>query len=258
LKKVSAIPIVFLLLCSCIGWNSDQKEVVTSYNALLENAEKENWQGMFGCLTEETQELLNEVAEVYTGAGIPFENKGEELLAALVTDTGLLFFSNTIVSIEIRNGNACLVSGEGTETASYTFVREDRQWKLDLVPMLTEFLAEAMAGTSGTVTEPSTFSAPSTISAGSGACELTIVNDLENLSVWNAYCSPGNSDSWGEDWLGTSILEAGSELKILLDEGVYDIQLVDSEGSAYTAWQINLGTEGVVLQISGMNRDDSN
>lgn len=248
---------VFLLFCACIGWNSDQKEVVASYNALLENAEKENWHSMFMCLTEETQQLFDRIAVIYTDAGVPFNNDGEELLSALVSDTDLFLFSSTIVSVEFRNDKAYLVSGQGAGTASYTFVLERRQWKLDLVPLMTDFLAEAMAGTQNNGTEASTSAAPSTVTAGVGPCELTIRNGLEYLSFWNAFCSPSSSESWGEDWLGSNILSTESELKLMLDAGLYDIQLIDSEGGTYTVWEINLGPEGAMRRITASDRDDT-
>ncbi len=247
-----------LLTVACIGWSSDQKEVVESYNTLMENAGEENWHSLFRGLSDGTKQLLDEIAEIYTEAGVPFDNRGENLLASLVSDTDLLSFSETVISVDFRNEKAYLLSGQGSRIRSYQFVRENQRWKLDLIPALNEFLGEAMAGIPDTDSDTRISTAPACISAGSGACEFALKNNLEHLSIWNVYCSPGNSDSWGDDWLGSGILGSGAEMSIWLDEDVYDIRLVDSDENTYTLWQVDLDNQGVLWQITALDRDESN
>lgn len=249
---------VFLLVFACIGWSSDQKEVVESYNALMKEAEEEDWHGLFRGLSDETRQLLDEIAEIYTEAGVPFESRGEKLLAALVSDTDLLAFSETVISIDFRNEKAYLLSGQGSRISSYQFVRENQRWKLDLLPVLNDFLEEAMQGTHNINPDSPISTAPSCISAGSGACEFALKNDLEHLSIWNVYCSSSNSDSWGDDWLESSILGSGAEMGIWLDEGVYDIRLLDSDENTYTLWQVELDNRGVFWSVTNQDRDEPN
>ena len=99
---------------------------------------------------------------------------------------------------------------------------------------------------------------PTYISTGSGNCEFALRNDLEHLSIWNVYCSPSDSDSWGEDWLQASILGSGSEMGIWLESGVYDIRIVDSDDNMYTLWEIELDEDGVFWPVTALDRDEPN
>lgn len=258
MRKKMMISALFLLIIACIGWSSDQKEVLESYNSLMENATSENWHALSRGLSDETIQLLDGIAEIYTEAGVPFDNQGEQLLASLVSDTDLLSFSATIISIDFRNEKAFLLSGQGSQIRSFQFVKENQHWKLDLVPLLNEFLNEIMEGTTGINQNPSISTEPTYISAGTGVCEFALRNELENLSIWNIYCSSTNSDSWGEDWLGSSVLGTGAEMGIWLDEGIYDVRLVDSDDNTYTLWQVELNDRGVVWQVTALDRDEPN
>lgn len=258
MRRELIIPALFLLISACIGWSSDQKEVVESYNTLLSNASEENWSSLSRGLSDETIELLDEIAVLYTDAGVPFDNQGEELLASLVSDTDLLAFSEIVISIEFRNDKAYLLSGQGNLITSYQFVRENQRWKLNLVPKLNEFLSQIMEGTPEVNPSSLSTTSPAYISAGTGACEFALQNDLEHLSIWNVYCSASNSDSWGEDWLGSSVLGTSAAMGIWLEEGVYDIQLMDSDQNTYTMWQVELDDQGVLWQVTELDRDESN
>jgi len=258
LKKELIIPALFMLILACIGWSSDQKEVLESYNALMSDASEENWNSLSRGLSDETLELLDEMAVLYTDAGVPFDNQGKELLASLVSDTDLLAFSETVISIEFRNDKAYLLSGQGNLITSYQFVRQNQRWKLNLVPRLNEFLNEIMEGAPEVSSTSRESTEPTYISAGTGTCEFSIRNNLEHLSIWNVYCSASNSDSWGEDWLGSSILGTSAAMTIWLEEGIYDIQLVDSEENTYTLWQVELNDQGIFWQVTEQDRDESN
>ena len=258
MKKKLLVSALFMTIIACIGWSSDQKEVVEDYNNLMESAAEENWIDLSRGLSDESMQFLDEIAVIYTEAGVPFDNQGEELLASLVSDTDLLSFSETVISIDFRNDKAYLQSGQGNSVKTYEFVMEDHQWKLNLVPMLNSYLAAIMEGVPDRDQDPTTMASPSYISVGDGRCEFGLKNDLDHLSLWNVYCSASNSDSWGEDWLGSSILGSGSEMGIWLDEDVYDIQLVDSDGNTYTLWQVELNEEGVFWQVTEMDRDEPN
>jgi len=258
LKNQLTVSVFLLLAVACIGWNSDQREVVNSYNALTNNAADENWHALVRGLSDETATLLDEIAEIYTAAGAPFNNQGEKLLASLVSETDFLVFSDIVISVEFRNEKAYLVSGEGSDATVYTFIKDDGRWKLDLVQDLTHYINEAMEGTGLPNNDSGQTDSPTYISIGSGNCELALRNDLENLSIWNVYCSPSNSDSWGEDWLQSSILGTGAEMGIWLDSGVYDIRVVDSGEHVYTLWQIELDENGAFWPVTALDRDEAN
>ncbi len=258
MKRKLLVSALLMTVIACIGWSGDQKEVVENYNSLMESASEENWIDLSRGLSDESMEFLNEIATIYTEAGVPFNNQGEELLASLVSDTDLISFSETVISISFRNDKAYLQSGQGNSVKTYEFVREGNQWKLNLVPMLNSYLADIMEGIPERDQDPLATTSPTYISAGTGLCEFGLKNDLDHLSLWNVYCSASNSDSWGEDWLGSSILGSGSEMGIWLDEDVYDIQLVDSEGNTYTLWQVEINEEGVFWEVTEMDKDEPN
>lgn len=249
---------VFLVILACIGWSSEQKEVLESYNTLMENAVEEDWSGLSRGLSDDTKLLLDEIAVIYTETGVPFDNQREKLLASLVSDTDLLAFSETVISIDFRNEKAYLLSGQGAQVRSYQFVRENQRWKLNLVPVLNEFISDIMAGIPEAYTDSSVETQATYISAGNGNCEFALRNDLEHLSIWSVYCSSSDSDSWGDDWLGSSILGSGAEMGIWLDQDVYDIRLIDSEENTYTLWQVELNDQGVFWPVTELDRDESN
>ncbi|MCD6589431.1 MAG: hypothetical protein J7K88_12855 [Candidatus Fermentibacteraceae bacterium] len=256
MKKQLMVSALLLSAVACIGWNSDQREVVDSYNTLMEDASQENWHGLARGFSDETADLLDDIAVIYTAAGAPFNNQGEELLASLVSETDFLVFSDVVVSVEFRNEKAYLLSEQGGDVRSYEFIRDGSRWKLNLVQDLTQYFNEAMQGTGLPSGSSDLTDSPTYISTGSGSCEFALRNDLEHLSIWNVYCSPGNSDSWGEDWLQASILGSGSEMGIWLESGVYDIRVVDSDDNVYTLWQIELDEDGVFWPVTALDRDE--
>ncbi len=249
---------LLLSAVACIGWSSDQREVVDSYNALMEDAGEENWHGLVRGFSDETADLLDEVAVIYTAAGAPFDNQGEKLLASLVSETDFLVFSDIVVSVEFRNEKAYLISGQGSDVRSYEFIRDGGRWKLNLAQDLTRYFNEAVQGTGLPGRDSGQVDSPTYISTGSGNCEFALRNDLEHLSIWNVYCSPSDSDSWGEDWLQASILGSGSEMGIWLESGVYDIRIVDSDDNVYTLWEIELDEGGVFWPVTALDRDEPN
>ncbi len=256
MKKKQLFFSAFLLMVACLGWSNQQKEIVNSYNDLMTNINSENWQNLSSGLSIESLQLLDTVAEVYTQAGVPFDNKGEKLLISLLSETNLLQFSETIISVDFRNEIAILLSGQGDQVQSYEFVNENNQWKLNLVPVLNVFLSEAFAGLPATDPQNSVAISPTYISAGTGDCEFSLKNSLEQLSIWHVYCSSSNSDSWGDDWLSSSILGTAAEMGIWLDAGIYDIRVIDSDGNNYTLWQVELTDQGILWELTIQDRDE--
>ncbi len=246
---------VLLLTLACLGWSTEQKEIFEAYNSILRMSENENWTELFDNMSEETQMHLNDIAEVYTQAGVPFDNDGKEFIASIISDTNALIFSESVISIEFRNGTAYLLAGEGNQIQSYQFEEENGDWKLNLTPILTDFINETMAGVPDV---PVGEIAPTYIVSGEGNCEFHITNKLEHLSIWNVYCSLSDSDSWGEDRLNSSILGTDATLVLRLDAGVYDVKLFDADEYSYTMWEVEVNENGVQWQVSEADKDELN
>lgn len=244
---------IFLLTLACIGWSSEQKEILDAYNAIIDVSENENWNELFNSMSEETKAHLNNIAEIYTQAGVPFDNDGKEFLASVISNTNALSLSESVISIEFRNGTAYLLAGEGNQIQSYPFENEEGSWKLNLTPILTDFINESMAG----VPEAAVGEiAPTYIASGDGNCEFYITNKLQNLSVWNVYCSPSDSDSWGEDRLNSSILGTEATLVLRLEAGTYDVKLFDADEFSYTMWEVEVNENGVQWQVTEADKDE--
>lgn len=246
---------IFLLALACIGWSSEQKEIFEAYNSTIGMAENEDWAELFDNMSEETKLHLTNLAEVYTQAGVPFDNDGKEFLASIISNTNALSFSEAVISIEFRNGTAYLLAGEGSQIQSYQFEKEGADWKLNLTPILTDFINETMTGVPDTELGEIT---PTYITYGVGNCELHITNKLQNLSIWNVYCSRSDSDSWGEDLLNSSILGTDATLLLRLEAGIYDVKLFDADENSYTMWEIDLNENGVQWQVSEADKDELN
>ncbi|PIE53079.1 hypothetical protein CSA37_02990 [Candidatus Fermentibacteria bacterium] len=64
--------------------------------------------------------------------------------------------------------------------------------------------------------------------------EVTVTNDLDSWSIWYLYASPSTSDEWGEDRLGSEILEPGESVTFTISSGTwYDFLAEDEDGDAY-------------------------
>lgn len=252
---VSLIAVV-LLLCGCISWTGDQKEVVDSYRLIAQHMEDGNWNGLRNCLTSDSRDLLSTVTDVYTDAGAPFDNSVEKLLMAMASDTDILIFPQTILSVEFSGERAILVAEDQGGSHMYEFYKESGRWRLDLVPVLDELFETIMRGVSGNPFAAGSENVLSSyISSGYGPCRLTVRNSLPGIALHNAFCSLSTSDSWGDDLLGPSILGTAAELGINLEPGVYDIQVYDSMERSYTLWEVNVTEAGVLWEVTEADLD---
>lgn len=247
---------VFLVFLGCIGWNSDQKEVVENYRAVRLHVQNEDWRRLNSSFTENTEALVSALAELYTEKGAPFENDPEIFLEAMAIDTDIMIFPETILSVDITGNRAFLTAGDGEGTYSYEFRKESGNWKLNFEPVLTELFQNLMQGIPDLSDAAGTGDIiPSHISRGSGPCLLIVRNDLNGLAIHNVFCSLSSSDSWGEDLLGPSILGTGSELGLNLEEGTYDVQIYDSMERSFTVWQVDVDENGVLWEVTEADLD---
>jgi len=67
-------------------------------------------------------------------------------------------------------------------------------------------------------------SAPAT--ASNSGISLDLVNDTDTTICW-VYLSPSTSDSWGGDWLGSSVIEPGQVFTFTLNAGTWDMTAED-------------------------------
>lgn len=94
----------------------------------------------------------------------------------------------------------------------------------------------------------SSTSAP--IESPEGEAPVTFVNDLGEWTIWYAYGDPSNG-AWGEDRLGTELLEPGEEFTFFVPAGdTYDFKVEDEDGDTYTLWGIDVDEDGFYWEIT--------
>jgi hypothetical protein len=85
---------------------------------------------------------------------------------------------------------------------------------------------------------------------------VTITNDLGNWTIWYAYCDFSSSDSWGEDRLGSELLEPGESVSFTVDANdYYDFMCTDEDDDNYYLWDVWVGEDGFEwdVQLSDMD-----
>ncbi len=256
MRIITALFAAILVFTCCIGWNNEQKEVVDSYNTARDHTENAQWNRLASSFTDDTENLIDALTEFYTENGAPFENDPALFLEALAMETDLLIFPEVILSVEITGDRALLLAEGEREPLAFEFRMESGRWKLNLEPILSDLVQTLLQGTGDSFPQEGGDEAiPSFISRGDGACAFLVRNGLTGLAVHNVFCSPSESDTWGEDLLGPNILGSGAELQLNLDPGTYDIQIYDSRESSYTLWQVQLDEDGVLWEVTEADLD---
>lgn len=64
---------------------------------------------------------------------------------------------------------------------------------------------------------------------GAGSTMLTVINGTDTDMCY-LYISPTTSDMWGDDWLGSDIIPAGTSYTVTLAPGDYDMTIEDCTG----------------------------
>jgi len=241
-----------LLFAGCIGWSGEQRQVIENYRDLGTHAEQGSWGRLMSGLTSDTEGRLESLAELFTEGGAPFENDAELLLEALAVETDMLIFPEAVISVEITGERAVLTAEERGRPVVFLFREESGGWKLDLLQPLDSMFQDLFQGSPGPGYDPVI---PSVISMGSGPCVTTVKNSLQGTAIHHAFFSPSDSDSWGDDLLGASIIGTGGELVLRVEPGTYDIQVYDSGGHSYTLWQVEIDQNGVLWEVTEVDRD---
>ena len=94
--------------------------------------------------------------------------------------------------------------------------------------------------------------------AASFAGRLEITNDTGNYSFFYVYISPSSSDSWGDDMLGSSeTISAGSTKSFRLNNGTYDIKVIDEDDDEYIFWNVDVsGTLDLYVSLDDLGEQD--
>lgn len=87
------------------------------------------------------------------------------------------------------------------------------------------------------------------LSVGTGTAPVSITNGLGSYDIWYAYVDPSDSP-WGDDRLGSDILEPGATLTVWVDPGTYDIKVEDVDGDTYTLRGVEVGPEGYDWEVT--------
>jgi hypothetical protein len=83
-----------------------------------------------------------------------------------------------------------------------------------------------------------------------GDAPITIFNDTGGYDIYYIYCNPSSYSEWGDDRLGSEILDSGYEFTFWVEGGdYYDIQCQDEDGDTYTFWEMWVGSDGLYLPV---------
>lgn len=100
----------------------------------------------------------------------------------------------------------------------------------------------------------------SLVEAGSdGDAAITFYNGLGDWTIWYVYGDPSDGP-WGEDRLGSELLEPGEEFTFYVPAGdTYDFKVEDGDGDTYTLWGIDVDENGFYweVELSDMDQVES-
>lgn len=74
--------------------------------------------------------------------------------------------------------------------------------------------------------------------ATAAANTVTITNGTGNYDIYYVYISPSSSSSWGDDWLGSDVMNPGDSWEFNVGNGTYDFKLVDEDGDSYILYNV--------------------
>jgi len=88
---------------------------------------------------------------------------------------------------------------------------------------------------------------------------LAVTNGLEEYDIYCVYISRGTDDVWGSNHLpGTDVLEPGKTAEVMVQPGVYDLQVIDEDGDTYTLHDIRIGADGFEWTVTLDDMDEIN
>lgn len=87
----------------------------------------------------------------------------------------------------------------------------------------------------------------------SGYVEVT---NSTGYDIWYLYVSHSDSDSWGDDVLGSEILYSGESFRVDLDDypsSVFDIRAEDEDEDTYTFYSIDVAAQDLTITLSDLD-----
>ncbi|MCD6588204.1 MAG: hypothetical protein J7K88_06610 [Candidatus Fermentibacteraceae bacterium] len=88
-----------------------------------------------------------------------------------------------------------------------------------------------------------------------GTAPVTIENDLGSWTIWYVYGDPSDSP-WGEDRLGSDLLDPGESLTFYVPAGdYYDFKCEDEDGDVYTIWEVWVDSDGFYWSVDLSDMD---
>ena len=91
---------------------------------------------------------------------------------------------------------------------------------------------------------------PYPYSVSEGSAPITIENDLENWTIWYVYTSYSDSDSWGEDRLGSDLLSPGEAFTFYIPaDDYYNFKVEDEDGDVYTLSEVWVDEDGFYWSV---------
>jgi hypothetical protein len=86
--------------------------------------------------------------------------------------------------------------------------------------------------------------------AAEGDAPITITNGLGDWAIWYVYGDPSDS-GWGDDRLGSDVLEPGEEFTFYVPAGdTYDFKVEDEDGDVYSIWGIEVDESGFNWEVT--------
>ncbi len=88
-----------------------------------------------------------------------------------------------------------------------------------------------------------------------GMAPVTIENDLGSWTIWYVYGCPSD-EPWGDDRLGSDLLEPGESLTFYVPAGeYYDFKCVDEDDDVYTIWEVWVDSDGFYWSVDLSDMD---
>ncbi len=85
---------------------------------------------------------------------------------------------------------------------------------------------------------------------------LSVTNGLETCNITCVYISRGWNTAWGSSHLpGTDILVPGKTAEVMVQPGVYDLQVIDENGDTYTLNDIRIEADGFNWTVTAGDMD---
>jgi hypothetical protein len=85
---------------------------------------------------------------------------------------------------------------------------------------------------------------------------ITIVNKLESRNIEYVYISSSTEDEWGLNSIPDyKVLLPGESVDVTVVPDTFDIQVVDQNGDTYTKWELEIGENGYLWEVTPSDID---